>query len=138
IAAPSWYADNANVLPFQFAASIIIISNDSLPRLIDTKPKIGIALAALETRITQRDVGVYGPKEQLANVFRLIRDGNILAPFGLTSEHVVQMVRWLHKHHADIRLNLRSVRMIAEQLRANPNDWQRRVLAALAVKKPRA
>jgi hypothetical protein len=107
---------------FLFAGKVIVITNDSVERMKEKKPKLGPHIDAITTRMPVVDLGINTQRERLACLFRHIREG-FFDHTGLGAGEIVQLARWLGAHADRIELNLRTLKRMGELVQKHPADW---------------
>jgi ATPase family associated with various cellular activities (AAA) len=108
---------------FQFQGKIIVITNDSVDRMKEKKPKLGPHIDAITTRMPAIDLAISTPRERLACIYRHIREG-FFNQTGLKADKIIELARWLGRHMDTIDLNLRTLKRVGEIISRRPNEWE--------------
>ena len=119
---------------FDFEGGIIFLSNIDFERSIARGSKISNHLSAIMSRCHYLDLEIGSMRDKLLRIKQIVRDG-MLKSFDFTSQEEQAIVKFVIDNSEYMReVSLRSVKKLADLVKADSNNWFELAEATLLTK----
>jgi hypothetical protein len=117
---------------FEFNGAVIFITNHDFDNRIQKNGKLAMHYQALISRCMYLDLGIHSMREILIRIKQVINSTDMMNDMGVSKDQTEVMVNWMVSNFDELRkVDLRTLKKLAQAMKASPTNWERIARAAL-------